>query len=214
MSPLSDAKPYDHADQDAASLEEIQIHQESVESPKENVESSQEVAKDVSQTPKQSCCTRGLLIRVGIVLVIIIAVALALLFALAPPGGPKEWFIHSPPPGLSAAQRWDNGGYGGLSLKVLNAVDSNYQTLFYSWIQRWDNGTPDALSLTTQKVAYESGCVAVDGVLKVCNGNYGATGWRGIDLSTLFNGYIVNSVVKMNDFYLASEGEAWKEYTM
>ena len=160
------------------------------------------------------CCTTCLIIKCITVLVILIAAAIALFFLLAPPGGPKEWFLHLPPAGLKAAHRWDNSGYGGLKLTILNAVDNHYEALVYTWIHRWDNGTPDALSLTTQNVTHDSDCAPVEGVLKVCNGDYGNTGWRGIDLSTLYNGYIINSAVKMNDYYLDNSKQAWKDYTM
>jgi hypothetical protein len=206
MEPTSLAIAYDHNSPAAVSPIETESLQKNDEiCPQE---------KSVSGQTKKSCFTRGRLIRIAIAIAFILAVIIALVFALAPPGGPKEWFLHPAPPGLKAAQRWDNGGYGGLQLTVLNAVDNNYQTLFYEWVQRWDNGTPDALTLTTQQTSYDFDCTPVDGVLKVCNGNYGNTGWRGIDFSTISNGYIVNSVAKMNDYYLTSEGQTWKEYTM
>jgi hypothetical protein len=166
------------------------------------------------ETKKKSCCTTRLVIKGIILSIILAAAAVALFYALTPSGGVKEWFLHTPPAGLKAAHRWQNGGYGGLKLTVLSAVDDNYQTLLYEWVQRWDNGTPDALTLMTQQVAQDSECAPVDGVLKVCNGNYGNTGWRGIDMSTLYNGYIINSAAKLNDYYLIGEKDDWKEYTM
>lgn len=155
-----------------------------------------------------------MLIKLGFLLIVLLGVAIALVIVLAPPGGPKEWFLHTPPAGLTAAIRWQNGGYGGLKLTVLNAVDGSYQTLFSEWIEKWENSTPAVLNLTTERVSYDSDCAPIDGVLKVCNGNYGNTGWRGIDMSTLYNGYVINSAAKLNDYYLNSGKQEWKEYTM
>jgi hypothetical protein len=47
-------------------------------------------------------------------------------------------------------------------------------------------------------------CTPVDGILKVCNSDYGQTGWKGINECAI-NGLnkIVQSVAKMNEYYLS-----------
>ena len=107
-------------------------------------------------------------------------------------------------------------GQGGLTLEVLNALDSSWQTFFAQAISDWDSGTPDALTLSTASTTPESACVQVDGKMKVCNGDYGDTGWRGINELILTSANkIVSSVAKMNAFYLTSStSDLDKQYTM
>jgi hypothetical protein len=52
--------------------------------------------------------------------------------------------------------------------------------------------------------------------MKVCNGNYGDTGWLGINLitSTVASGEIQNSVAKMNEYYLLNAEDDERQYTM
>lgn len=107
-------------------------------------------------------------------------------------------------------------GQGGLTLEVLNALDDSWQSFFQQAISDWDSGTPDALTLSTSQSTPESACEQVDGVMKVCNGDYGETGWRGINELILTSANrIVSSVAKMNEFYLTSTtSDLDKQYTM
>ena len=56
--------------------------------------------------------------------------------------------------------------------------------------------------------------------MKVCNGNFGDTGWLGINEIELEYGsrssvgYIVSSVAKMNEYYLNKAGYEKRLYTM
>jgi hypothetical protein len=106
-------------------------------------------------------------------------------------------------------------GKGGLNLEILNALSSDWQDYYTAAISDWESGSPDALTLTTTVITPESACDAVDGVMKVCNGDYGDTGWRGIN-EFLTNGLsrIVSSSAKMNEFYLASSDSDERRYTM
>jgi hypothetical protein len=107
-------------------------------------------------------------------------------------------------------------GRGGLTLEILNALDDNWQVYFEQAVSDWQSGTPDALTLSTTRIEAESACVQVEGAMKVCNGKYGDTGWRGINELILTSANkIVSSVAKMNEFYLTSStSELDKQYTM
>jgi hypothetical protein len=107
-------------------------------------------------------------------------------------------------------------GNGGLTLELLNALDSSWQTFFEQAVSDWDSGTPDALTLTTVTSTPEYECEQVEGVMKVCNGDYGDTGWRGInELILTSQDKIVSSIAKMNEFYLTSTtSDIDKQYTM
>jgi hypothetical protein len=64
---------------------------------------------------------------------------------------------------------------------------------------------------------YDPSCTAVDGVIKVCNNDFGATGWYGINEALSSNKLIISSVAKMNDYYFTSNGNDMydrRQYTM
>lgn len=112
--------------------------------------------------------------------------------------------------------RWPTNGSGGLQLEIVNALDDRWTPFFDQAVVDWENGDPDALSLTTSRSSPDSSCKAIDKKMKVCNGNYGATGWRGIN-ELMYDGAnrILQSVAKMNEYYLdnqASNDE--RTYTM
>jgi hypothetical protein len=117
---------------------------------------------------------------------------------------------------IGNASRWDTTGYteGGLRMELWNACEDRWTPYFERAVGEWDNGTPDVLTLTTSRVDVDSSCTAVDGIIKVCNGDYGDTQWRGINEILTENEFIVSSTAKMNDFYLDNEGDAYKQMTM
>jgi hypothetical protein len=107
-------------------------------------------------------------------------------------------------------------GEGGLSLELLNALDDTWQSEFTEAIGNWENCQPDALTLTTTQIDVDHTCSQVDGVMKVCNGNYGDTGWLGINevIKTVPDGIIQSSVAKMNEYYLNNAAYEERLYTM
>jgi hypothetical protein len=110
---------------------------------------------------------------------------------------------------------WEGAsGQGGLDLELLNALSDDWQSYFDQSVSDWNSGTPDALTLTTKRITVESECTAVDGVMKVCNGDYGETGWRGINEYATINDRIVSSSAKMNEFYVKASDTTERQYTM
>lgn len=110
---------------------------------------------------------------------------------------------------------WSNNGHG-LQLEVLNALTSDWDPYFTQAMYNWAYGvSPTSLVLTLTNTTADPSCTSVDGVLKVCNSDYGETGWKGINECSI-NGLnqIVASVAKMNEFYLSSAGDGEKLYTM
>lgn len=115
----------------------------------------------------------------------------------------------------TSVPKWDNGGEGGLDIEFLNALQDSWQVEFQLAVSDWDFGNPDAVSLTTVKQDYDLECSQVDGKVKVCNGDYGASDWRGITNSVLDrDGYIVSSICKMNEYYLVHDPPGARQYTM
>mmetsp|Transcript_1302 Transcript_1302/g.1683 ORF Transcript_1302/g.1683 Transcript_1302/m.1683 type:complete len:351 (+) Transcript_1302:135-1187(+) len=115
-----------------------------------------------------------------------------------------------------AGSAWPTKGEGGLTLQLQNALDDAWQGEFLMAVSDWENGTPDALTLSTKDVAVDHSCKAVNGVMKVCNGNYGETGWLGINeiLQNTVNKEIQSSVAKMNEYYLLNGDRYERQFTM
>jgi hypothetical protein len=111
------------------------------------------------------------------------------------------------------ANLWRTDG-AGLRLTIINALDENWYDNFATAVSEWDAGTPDALTLSTEISRPDSVCRAVNGRVKVCNGNYGATNWRGINKVLLEDNRIYSSAARMNDFYVKDSDTAQKQYTM
>jgi hypothetical protein len=119
--------------------------------------------------------------------------------------------------GDNSTNSWDNGGKNnGLELELINALDDTWTEELVAAVSDWENGDPDALTLTTTKGEVDNTCTPINGVMKICNGNYGETGWLGINeiMSTSRTGIIVNSVAKMNEHYLNNADFFERQYTM
>lgn len=101
---------------------------------------------------------------------------------------------------------------GGLHLMLLNALDDTWQDEFYDAVADWKDST--ALDLETQRVEVDHNCTRVDGVMVVCNANFGDTGWVGINENELWDNVIYSSVAKMNEYYLRNSNYAHRRYTM
>lgn len=132
-----------------------------------------------------------------------------------------EWdlgFDEDPFVGDNTTNVWATNGQDGLVLTLLNALDDTWQNEFYEAVSDWRES--EVLSLETEIVEVDNTCTHVDGVMKVCNGNFGKTGWMGINEAMLEYsskddpGVIVASVAKMNEFYLNNADYARRQYTM
>lgn len=111
----------------------------------------------------------------------------------------------------------NTNGNGGLYLELWNALDDSWQTEYAEAVNDWNTlCDPKVLVLTTKVVPVDNECSQADGVMKVCNGNYGETGWLGINeiLKSVPAGIIQSSVAKMNEHYLLNADYDERLYTM
>jgi hypothetical protein len=113
---------------------------------------------------------------------------------------------------------WRNEG-SGLILEVVNALDDTWQDEFTLAVSDWDNGDPDAMTLNVTRGEVDYSCKDQDGVLKVCSGNFGRTGWLAMDVflaivSADSMNEIFSSVVKMNEYYLRNAEDAERQYSI
>lgn len=117
--------------------------------------------------------------------------------------GGTDWDNPEGPP-ANDLMGWANNGRG-ISLPILNALSDEWQDYFGTAVSNWERGYPiDPLSLPTRRIPYEYDCEPVTGRLKTCNGDYGATRWRGLNelLLSRARNIIVASSAKMNEYYL------------
>jgi hypothetical protein len=148
------------------------------------------------------CCT---MLTFGTILI---------LLALYTGGRITDFFNVGNPPGLADTHVWDTDGEYMLNLHVINSLQDNYTAYFDRYIYEWSNGSPDVVNLSSERGSYDPDCHAYDGVMNVCNSDYGETDWRGINIIIINNGYIQNSIAKMNDFFLVGTDADQKMFTM
>jgi hypothetical protein len=168
--------------------------------------------QDVSAKTEQGDTNKNwCYVTIGLVLVIGAALVIA---NFAIPGGLQNPFEKNEPPGLEEATAWYNPEKNGLTLTVINALETgtSYNEYLDEYILKWQ--LSDALILNTVRVDHDPECDPVLGRVKVCNSDYGATDWRGIAISLLQGGYIRYSIAKLNDYFLIPEGEIQQRYTM
>jgi hypothetical protein len=133
-----------------------------------------------------------------------------------PSHSPANQFLDEDPfNGAEFTNIWQTKDGLGLELVVVYALDTIWQPYFFKSVDEWNSGTPDTLTLTTEIAEQpDLGCSAIIGKLKVCNGNYGETNWRGINKILLENNWIYSSAARMNDYYNSSNDGAQRQYTM
>mmetsp|Transcript_20432 Transcript_20432/g.48560 ORF Transcript_20432/g.48560 Transcript_20432/m.48560 type:complete len:631 (-) Transcript_20432:769-2661(-) len=117
----------------------------------------------------------------------------------------------------NTAYGWLSPNGNGITVEILNAVEDRWVSTVEQAVLNWDDGYPiDSLTLPLTRVGVESECSSVTGKLKICNGDYGATRWRGLNevmLSGRNQNRIRSSTARLNDYYLDREGDAQRLYT-
>ena len=127
-----------------------------------------------------------------------------------------RFFDNDPSVGDNSTYNWKSEyiqpNNGGLHLTLYNALDDTWQQEFQDAVADWEESP--ALVLTTERVDVDHNCTRVDGVMVVCNANFGATGWVGINENEIIGGVIYSSVAKMNEYYLRNAEYDHRRYTM
>jgi hypothetical protein len=130
-----------------------------------------------------------------------------------------DWTAFVDPREGNASQvRWPSQGGQGIALEVLNAADESWEKWIQLTVSDWDHGDPniDPLSLTITRVERDINCTQVEGKIKLCNGDYGETQWRGLnDVAYIVHtNQIVSSAARLNEWYLQKESDDQKLYTV
>ncbi|KAL7448418.1 hypothetical protein ACHAWC_000608, partial [Mediolabrus comicus] len=103
---------------------------------------------------------------------------------------------------------------GGLTLTIVNNLNDKWQEEFEVAVADWKRS--DALTLTVEKGSADKGCTREQGVMVVCNDNFGETGWVGINENEVETGSnrIISSLAKMNEYYLRNANFYHRRFTM
>lgn len=122
--------------------------------------------------------------------------------------------IEDPFTGNNDAPSWPRDGTG-LKITIINALNGEWQNVFDLAVRNWNSSNPDAVDIFEEAGTYDPNCVAPDGKIMVCNGDYGETKWRGITESLSdYRGDLILATARLNEFYLLNmEKGAW-QYTM
>ncbi len=124
-----------------------------------------------------------------------------------------ELFDSDPAKGDATSRKWPEEYIdGGLKLTLLNALDDTWQSEFGDATSDWMES--DALDLTIERVDVDYECTRIAGVMVICNANFGATGWVGINQNEIKEGVIMSSVAKMNEYYLRNADYDHRRFTM
>jgi len=119
------------------------------------------------------------------------------------------------PPGKMIGWKSKNGQ--GLKLHIANALTDDWHYYFNKAIADWENGSPDVITLETSIAKVDPECKPESGIMKVCNADYGNTGWKGINEMLISGDYVVASVAKMNEYYVGEtvkNASKERQYTM
>lgn len=182
-----------------------------------------EVAHNIAQRQRRRQCTYRTLGYI-VTVPLLIAAVFSIMYMFFGPSGTKNPIFPGFPifPDVvlygdgdnATLVPWASTRGRGLDMTLINALTSNWHKHFDEAVKSWDNGDPDSLNLKTVVTTPDPICSPVQGMIKVCNGNYGNTEWKGINEIMVKRNQIVTSVAKMNDYYskLYSDGE--REYLM
>lgn len=172
------------------------------------------------QFPWSRCCSYFIPVFV------LLAAAIGLLFAtgnggnasaVVPPDDESldgNTQVEDPFHGKNPIAQWTTDG-SGLKVTILNALDEAWGEILDLAVEDWEFGNPDAITISVQKEAADNNCEQKEGMIKVCNGNYGDTKWRGFtELQLDASNGIAAATIKLNDFYLNSMSKNARQYTL
>ncbi|KAL7554103.1 hypothetical protein ACHAWF_017489 [Thalassiosira exigua] len=106
------------------------------------------------------------------------------------------------------------GHQSGLNIVVLNNLQNDlWNSSLASAVLDWNQSGAIALS-TRNMTIHDPECGAAPWTMKVCNKNFGDTGWKGANQHFLYEGEIVASVVRLNDWHFNRMTWMEQQYTL
>jgi len=133
-----------------------------------------------------------------------------------------QFFNDDPFAGNSTVTLWDEQYIerddGGLQLTLVNSLSADWQEEFEVAVADWSMSDALTLDVVVEPVddAWDNDkkCKRQDDKMVVCNGNFGDTGWVGINENEVLGGRIISSVAKMNEYYLNKADFDHRRFTM
>ena len=111
------------------------------------------------------------------------------------------------------APHWPRTG-NGLEATVINALTPDWQITFDLATVDWSTGNPQAVEIIAIDGDPDPDCEAPEGTIIVCNGDYGDSKWRGVNLADTIGNEIVSTSAQMNEYYLSGMDKGAWQYTM
>ena len=110
--------------------------------------------------------------------------------------------------------RW--GRVGAIQIALGNNYSENWKPFIATAIGEWNSATDVGYASAAGQAA-ASACNMVYGTVQVCSGNYGQTGWVGYTNVSTSSGYIVQAMIRLNDYYFTQpryNTYAWRAETV
>jgi len=106
---------------------------------------------------------------------------------------------------------------GTVNLPVVDSVTPDWQQSFETSLNKWNQS--GAINQTVESADDGSRtrkrCSSIEGKMRVCNADYGYNGWAGLASINLDSqGHIKLGTAKMNDSYLSSSSEDYRNHVM
>lgn len=107
---------------------------------------------------------------------------------------------------------WESDGQG-LEITIVNSLTDDWDPYFIETLDDWA-ASPALLLTTMERKGREDSCSHRDGVIRVCNGEYGKGEWKGLNEATYYTAegtdkkYLISSVAILNDSYLSGKSHA------
>ena len=103
-----------------------------------------------------------------------------------------------------------------IQLEVINGLDDSWQSYFDQTLQDWNQGDPaNIVELSVTKLDRPvPNCDFVRGKIMMCNGDYGATDFHGMNHILVYGSTITASLAKLNEYYMKDASRARKQYTI
>ena len=107
-------------------------------------------------------------------------------------------------------------GKGGLHVTIINSLSPSLQPLLASTVRTWEYGSPLHPAIAVDlKTEATYGCPRSMDAIRVCDNDYGKTGWAGFEVAVSNNdGFIQMSLVRINTHYLKSTNLVYNRYVM
>jgi len=113
------------------------------------------------------------------------------------------------------SKQWASNEHHGAKIEIINALDPKYDPYFFKAASAWQSANrlrkPDAIKFVISRTPKECE-YGVKGKVIMCNGDYGPSGYVGVEITNTIRDEIVKSRIKLNDHYLSNTDPTYVQY--